>query len=81
MKQKIYIIDWVDSMSDTGWKHSSQLEQVEYPIARCQTIGFFVNETKEYITLALNRDLIGGNCPYGDLISIPKVAIKRKKKL
>jgi hypothetical protein len=74
--QKIYLIDWVDSLTNTGWKHSDELTG---QLALCQTVGFYVNDTKEFITLALNRDLTGANSPYGELMSIPKVSIKRKR--
>jgi hypothetical protein len=75
-KPRIYLITWIDSVSNTGWKHSFELETGN---ATMQTIGFYVMENKDYITLALSRDTTGNNSPFGDLISIPKVAIKKKK--
>ena len=78
MKQKIYIIDWIDSISNPGWKHSDELEG---SLALCQTVEFYVSEDKESITLALNRDLTGHNVPFGELMTIPKIAIKRKRKI
>ena len=78
MGQKIYLVSWLDSKGSPGWKHSDELET---NLAMCQTVGFYVTESKESITLALNRDLTGENAPFGDLITIPKVTIKKKKKL
>jgi hypothetical protein len=78
MKQKIYLVDWIDSAGNPGWKHSDELE---ISLAMCQTIGFYVSENKDAIILALNRDITGENLPFGELIAIPKVAIKRKRKI
>jgi len=76
MKQKIYLIDWIDAAGSEGWKSSSDLD---LPIMKVQTIGFYISENEESITVALNRAVNDGYYPYGELISIPKVCIKRKK--
>jgi len=76
MKQKIYLIDWIDSVSNPGWKNGDGLNP---PLAQCQTVGFYVSESEEALTVALNRGETNCYSPYGDLISIPKVAIKRKR--
>jgi len=75
MKQKAYIIDWVDSVTDGNWQPLHQ----NYGISLCQTIGYYVTEDKHSFTLALNRDTTGINAPYGSIITIPKVAIKHKR--
>ena len=80
MSDDIYLIDWVDSMSSSGWKTSEQIDEY-IPKALCQSAGFFVKETKDFIVLALSRDLTEDNSPFADLISIPKVAILKRKKI
>ncbi|MGA9769176.1 MAG: hypothetical protein WBV94_09055 [Blastocatellia bacterium] len=73
---KILLVDWVDSCSNPGWKSSDELESA---IVLCQTVGFFVSETKSVLTLALSRGTEEGFKPFADLIYIPKVAITRRR--
>lgn len=77
-KQEILLVTWVDSCGDSGWKSSDDLE---VHLAHCQTVGFFVKETKKAIALALNRSTKNGFAPYGEIISIPKACITSKRVL
>lgn len=76
---KIYLIDWIDSAAEPGWVASFNLKSVK--IAKCQSAGFLVKENKKFITLALNRAADGSHFPYGELMSIPKACITKKRKL
>jgi hypothetical protein len=77
-KTKLLLVDWVDSCGNPGWKASDELQA---DIVHCQTVGFFVRETKVAIVVALSRSKKTGYKPYGDLISIPKLAITRMRVL
>ena len=77
-KNDIIFIEWVDSCGQSGWVESGDLGG---EISHCETVGFFVNDDKEGITLALNRTTHENHKPYGELISIPQIAIKKIKKL
>lgn len=78
MKQKAYLVDWRDSATQYGWLTTQELDSSE---TVCQTIGFYVDESKIVLTLALNRGLKGTARPYGDLIHIPKSAILKKRRI
>ena len=75
---RLLLIDWVDSSGSPGWKASDELKA---EIAECQSIGFFVSETKKAIALALNRSTLAGFKPFGEVVSIPKKCIVRKRVL
>ncbi len=73
---KVVHVEWVDSSSDPGWTYTGQPFP---PLARCATVGFFVEQDKERLVLALSRSADGLHCPWGDMISIPVVAITKKR--
>jgi hypothetical protein len=73
---KMLLVDWMDSASNPGWKSSDELQAT---ICLCQTVGFLVLETDAALVLALSRGTQEGYRPYSDLISIPKVAITRRR--
>ncbi len=78
-KQKVFLVDWIDSCGQEGWISKDNLQ---VHATMCQTIGFLVGETDEAIALALNRSTMGeGYRPYGEIICIPKVAIKKMRQL
>lgn len=77
-KVKVLLIDWLDSCSSHGWKNSNE---VECEVSRCQSVGFLVAENEVCIVLALNRTTQAGYKPFGDLITIPRPAIIRKRLL
>ena len=74
----IMLIDWVDSCSDPGWQNSADCKA---HLLTCQSVGFVVEETEDIICIALNRSTKKGYTPFGELMSIPKVAITRRKKI
>lgn len=65
------LVEWVDSMSTQGWRDLGGTD------IKCQTVGMFVQEDREKVAVCLNKSAYG----YGDYIEIPKVAIKRIRKL
>jgi hypothetical protein len=73
---KIYLINWIDSCSQSGWATS---EDCKADLSYCQSVGFLVEENKEAYCLALNRTTKEGHRPFGELITIPKVAVKSVK--
>jgi hypothetical protein len=73
---KIIFIEWLDSCGSSGWR---PLAEIQTSPALCQSVGFLVAETKDAITVALNRTRSDGNVPFGECMAIPKIAIKRKK--
>ena len=75
-KPVILLIDWVDSVNSSGWKPT---DECKADLLICQTAGFLVEETKDAICLALNRTTRTGYYPFGELVSIPKVAIKARR--
>lgn len=75
-KPNIYIVDWIDSCGQNGWLDS---DSCKVELSHCQTVGFFVDETKDALALALNRTTKEGHRPFGEIITIPKCAITRKR--
>lgn len=71
---KPIIVDWVDSMGTSGWHAETEGKATDM---RCCTVGHFVEEDKDSITVALSRS------PYshGDYLTIPRCAIRRTRRL
>ena len=70
-------IKWIDSWGNPGWKYKTECH---VDLVYCETVGFLVDETEDGIALALNKASKGEmTSPYGDLITIPKVAIIDRK--
>ena len=76
--KKVLYVEWVDSSGDPGWKYAG----TELPtLAKCASVGFFIAEDKHRLVLALSCSIDGLHFPWGDLISIPVVAITRRRVL
>ena len=67
---KIYWCEWLDSQSYHGWQDDS-----DYSLAICQSVGFIVKETKEFIALATSTNEEESNAT----ITIPKKCILKSK--
>jgi hypothetical protein len=68
-------VEWIDSCTTSGWCGDEQIENAGNSL-HCRTVGFLVKETDSAIVLALNNaygDRV--RCPFGDLMTIPKIAI------
>lgn len=75
---KAIYIEWVDSSVVRGWQSQEGLPAA-MAIARCATIGFYVSEDKNVLALALNASVDGKCSPFGEVVSIPKAAITKRK--
>lgn len=73
----VLYVKWFDSTSEDDWEGiSEKLDPHDI-----ETIGWFIAETDEYITLALNIDGHAEDEPLvSQKISIPKVNIRETKK-
>ena len=67
-------VDWVDSMSSHGWR------DYPYGTMNCSTVGFYYREFDDRVVVALNRSFDSED-NFGTYIDIPKVAIKKMRKL
>jgi hypothetical protein len=76
-RQTILYVEWVDSMNSPGWRRSDDLDDASRP-ARCCSVGFVVRDTRDALTLALNHCRDEGTSPYADLMTIPRVANRRR---
>jgi hypothetical protein len=81
MKNKIYYIEWLDSQSDDGWVLFDRRDKISNMVIK--TIGFFIDENKEYIRLALSIGQNKNKCnkQYSGTIAIAKRCIIKKEKL
>ena len=83
MKNKIVLIEWLDSHSGRGWQTLDELEGKTEPLY-CQSVGWLIKETKDckvivpHISGEENGDIMLQGC--GDMI-IPNKAIIRVKLL
>jgi hypothetical protein len=68
---KIVKVKWIDSMGTAGWGEGDSSDM------RCCTVGILHKKTKKSVIIALNQSAYGR----GHFIEIPKVAIKKIKKL
>ncbi len=73
MSEKIIHLEWVDSTSMQGW-----VNDYKTPNVNCVSVGLLVSENKESITIASNKSL-GFENAYGQYMTIPKCAIKKRK--
>lgn len=70
MKEKIVVVDWMDSSFEHGWIDKSHVKKLKH--ASCRTVGFLVNNSKKNITLSMGYSDCN-SCH--DCISIPRVNI------
>ncbi len=67
---------WVDSaVSHPGWVH---LEDIKNRACKCESSGWLVKKSKKRITVAGHKCNTG---QYDGIITIPRVAIKRIKRV
>ena len=75
-KFKIILIEWKDSTFYPGFYKYETVNQ--YGLKRMETIGFLIEETKEWIKVAQTNEITEENT-ISDFICIPKVNIIKKK--
>lgn len=70
------IIEWIDSCSSTTrWELVSEADP--QPADRCVSVGFIIEDTKEYVCITGSRSTSCVMCR----LTIPKVAILSRHKL
>lgn len=70
---KVIYVEWVDSFAFKGWFSSEGADTDLYLI---KTVGYVVKETKKALVISHS---FGDNKNVMDPLSIPKVAIKKRK--
>ena len=79
MKPKLVRIDWVDTVSNNGWRTEDGPKEA---LAKCSTVGWLVGSTREAKTLAATiGDMGEGDRRLGDRVIIPRGCIKSIRKL
>ena len=71
----------MDSAGSAGW-HG--LNEVPHVLMTCETLGWLVKEDSEMVTVALNgvfNEASNSRLPWGELISIPKCSIKKRRRV
>lgn len=69
-------IEWIDSCASKGWG-TRDFHLKEFAYSKCRSTGYVIEDTKKYIAIAQS---IGDDTHnMSDLISIPRVAIKKIK--
>lgn len=72
-------VRWIDSGGHRGWNDPADLNLKPM---ECESLGWLVHEGKDAVTVALNRVADGSSCaPFGELMTIPRVAIKRMRRV
>lgn len=67
-------IEWVDSHSTSGW----QLDHEPIDLA-CISVGILIQDRPDRVVIA--QSLAAANGEYCDFMEIPRVAVKRVKRL
>ena len=81
MKYQHVYIEWIDSETEAkdGWqeieKHKPRADPKDY----VKTAGFVVYEDKTFVSVALSIDELNNH--YNGCIDIPKVSIKKRRKI
>ena len=69
---KLISVQWKDSTFYNGWYRDKVIS--EYGLKKMETIGFLIEETKEFIKVAQSREITEED-NISDIICIPKVNI------
>lgn len=73
-KLNLVLIEWVDSIGSSGWKHDFEQSDM-----RCVSAGHLIEKTKDRIIIAMNKSLHADG--YGDYMEIPLCAVTKITKL
>jgi hypothetical protein len=77
----VVLIEWVDSCSSSGWRRMSDIPAGWFCASRCETVGFLIDENDDSVTLALSRGVCETTSDFTETMTIPKVAITRRRQL
>lgn len=72
----ISYVEWVDSAMVHGWSAGADLER-NIGVGMCKTVGFLVHEDTDKIVLALNAAVDEKTAPFGEIISIPQLCVRK----
>jgi len=72
----ILYVQWIDAVSYDPWIHKDQIKGVPHVI---ESVGHFISENKEVLTIALNHDIEENN--YSCIMHIPQAMIRKKVKM
>lgn len=81
---KLYLVEWQDSHSDSGWLTKEQLEKfINREKCIVENIGYLIHETKDEICIASRRMKWAedGDPQWGMVQKIPKTWIRKIKLL
>ncbi len=70
-------IRWYDASDCEGWNFADQIEET-CSLAECQTVGYIVKETTDYITITSTIAFNGAELVLLNPLSIPKACIKSR---
>lgn len=71
-----YEITWIDSETSSGWE---SVENINPPDSTVKSYGFLLKETEDFLVLV--SDVDAGEKHYNRHMSIPKVNVKKKRKI
>ena len=72
-KHKLIYLLWEDSVADSGWEATKNLEDVHL----CETVGYLIGETKQGYVVASTVSGAESNAR----ITVPKSGVLRKRYL
>ena len=72
------LVSWIDSQATRGWQH---FEKADQRPSRCESVGYLLSKTKESVVLAQSRTLDRDALPWGELLTIPRGAVRRIRRL
>lgn len=79
-KNKIYLVEWIDTYSYSGWYTENEIDNLTRSDTT-KTLGFFVKETDFFIILAMSLESNKDFVPYGGIKWIPKGCIVKIRKI
>jgi glucose dehydrogenase len=79
-KWQIIKISWIDSSGQDSWQYEPNLD-ISEKYLQCESVGYFLQETKNSIAIAQSYTPPREKKSVNAIIQIPKVAIKKIKKL
>lgn len=69
---KPVLVEWIDSIGVSGWHHVHEKSNMN-----CVSVGHLIKKDTDRIIICLNKN----DQQHGELMEIPKVAIKKIRKL
>lgn len=70
---KAIYVEWVDSAASVGWYHPKNYDPAAFTV---KSVGFVMQETKKTVVISTS---LAYNDKYADPLTIPKVAITKRR--